>query len=242
LKTHALLLLALSACSGGGGNPTTLLPSASTTTTSITDTTITESANRRIPQPTQTSGFEPVRSSYVLLQSVGGGSRTAGAFADPPQSGWALAFASNGNFLRALRRRERLPVLTTYELDVLTTTPNLQLYPTTPIAPNVPFEREGWILTGGRYDISGRGLAFTSPWAVHLKSVQAFPKGATISGADLPTPFFAWDNSNGSLLGEFLDQGNPNFTLTASVDSTVVFAAQGWPQSHCGNCWMVLQH
>jgi hypothetical protein len=95
----------------------------------------------------------------VLLEVVGGGPRTQGAIASPPHDGYALAFDPEGDLVRALRGRGRFPANASYELDVLTTQPNLVQYPLAPYEPNVPFEKRGWILLGGRFDLSGQGVA-----------------------------------------------------------------------------------
>jgi hypothetical protein len=236
MKPQALLLLALTACGGGGGSALTPAPGTG-------DTALTAQGAARAPQPTPTPGFfAPVLPSYILLEVVGGGARPQSGFASPPRDGYALAFDANGGLVRALRGPGRFPADAAYELDVLTTQPNLVQYPLTPYEPNVPFEKQGWILLGGRFDLTGQGVAFTNPWALRLKSVEQLPQGATIDAGSVPTPFLAWNTSTGALLGDFFDQTFPGLTFTATVPSTVMFTASGWPQSHCGNCWMILEH
>jgi hypothetical protein len=235
VRSQALVLLALTACGGGG------VSSVPSTPTVNTDSVLRDAASA-MPLPTQTPGFQPIAQSYVSLLVFGGGVRGSGAVANPPQNGYALAFAANGDFLRALRGPERLPMLTAYELDVRTAPPDLTLFPLTPYVATIPFERQGWILSGGKFEIAPSET--TNPWAVHLKSIRPLPLGATISGQDVPppSPFLAWDANTGQLLGLFFDQGGLDFVYTAPVNATVVFSSAGWPQSHCGNCWMILQH
>jgi hypothetical protein len=151
----------------------------------------------------------------------------------------ALAFSANGDFLRALKRAERLPPRTAYELDVLTSpAPGGTGRPP---GARLNVEEAGWTLLGGPQSL-GNGQ-FASPYAVVLASVaQLAPQTITFGSGVLPS-FFVWDDRSGALLGAFNAPGRfPGSTFVIPAPATQMVTTQGWPESHCGNCWLVLQH
>jgi hypothetical protein len=189
--------------------------------------------------PSPSPGFTAIAASYVLLEPVAGRAIQTRVAAAPPPNGWALAFTANGDFLLALKRAEPLPERTAYELDVLAV-PAPGGTRGTPSAEHIEIGLNGWTLSGGPQPLGG---GFTAqPYAVRLASVAQLAPGATIPFATSPS-FFAW-NSSGALLGSFNAPGRlpGQYTVPTGSPVTVMDTTASWPESHCGNCWLVLQH
>lgn len=222
--------LIFAACGGGGSSqpPRSALPNA-------------EVRAQLAATPAATPGFTPIAAAYVLLEPVSGGPRSPGRLAAPPKNGFALVFAAQGNFLRALTEPTRLPPDTAYELDVLTTTAPGGTGGPSRGAAQTKIEEAGWTLVGGPQPLGG---GFTAqPFAVHLASVAELQPRATIPFLATTPSFFVW-NSSGMLLGAFNAPGRfPGaFTVPEGSPVTVMDTTASWPESHCGNCWLVLQH
>ena len=223
-------VLGLTACGGGGSSG---VSGTGSSTVPNSDARVTLAAS-----PVPTPGFAPVAAAYVLLQPVSGRAVHGETQATPPKAGWALTFDEHGDFLGALRYPGSVPVHTAYELDVLAV-PAPGGTAGTP--EHFEIAQVGWTLSGGPQPL---GQGFTAqPYAVHLASVAQLAPGAAIPFVPSSPSFFAW-NSSGALLGAFNAPGRSpgQYTVPTGSPITVVDTTASWPESHCGNCWLVLQH
>jgi hypothetical protein len=226
-------VLGFSACAG----------TASTGTAGTGSPTVPQSDARvtlAAPTPAPTPGFTALATSYVLLEPVGGRAVRTRVEAAPPPQGWALAFNENGDFLGALKSAELLPERTSFELDVLAVPAPGGTNGTASDSHAIDIAQSGWTLSGGPQPLGG---GFTAqPYAVRLASVAQLAPGATVPFATSPS-FFVW-NGSGTLLGAFDAPGRlpGQYTVPAGSPVTVVDTTTSWPESHCGNCWLVLQH
>jgi hypothetical protein len=224
-------VLGFTACGGAG----------STAAAGSGSPTVPNSAAREslVATPSPTPGFTAIAASYVLLEPVAGRAIQTRVPAAPPPNGWALAFTANGDFLLALKRAEPLPDGTAFELDVLAV-PAPGGTGGTPSAEHIEIGRNGWTLSGGPQPLGG---GFTAqPYGVRLASVAQLASGATIPFATSPS-FFVWNNLGG-LVGTFNAPARlpGQYTVPTGSPVTVMDTTASWPESHCGNCWLVLQH
>ncbi|HTJ26323.1 MAG TPA: hypothetical protein VMA36_09160 [Candidatus Limnocylindria bacterium] len=220
------LVLALTACGGAG--------SSATPTSPVAPQTVGVLADRSAPSPHASCppselGFPPAGAPTcpeLVLKIVGGRTLTASdTRADGPDGSIALLFDANGNFLNAQQRGTPLRKHPTYELDVLDSA-NARAVAT-----------DEWTLVH-------QDTPSLAPFAVHLATVKQL-SGNHVTVAASVLSYLVTDRA-GNAVGTVVDtMGLPvDFTVPAEtpLPLTLLTFTTGVPESHCGNCWVTLQH
>jgi hypothetical protein len=215
-------VFALSACSGTGS--TMLSPPAAPAAPQPAG-----SLSTLASCPPTTPGFHQAASQTcpdVVLRIVSGRTLTASDTQANVRTGTvALLFDADGNFLYAEQQVAALRLQPRYELDVLDTADvdNIAKYQ--------------WTL----YHQATPPLA---PFAVHLASVQQL-SGDQVSLPGSVSSYLVADGAGNTLATVTDTMGFPvNFLVPAGRPHplTLLTFTTSVPQSHCGNCWVTLQH
>lgn len=229
-----VVLAFASACGGGndaGAMPAT--PAQAVAPQSLTTSSLQAPAGCTVTSP-------PSSCPAVVLQIVGG--RTIDGDdrkADEPRTAFALFYDAGGNFLYSTEQRGVIRSGAAFEIDVRTN----------PAVSTATFSRDFWTVSGGRQVLSGTppNLIYAFPFPLQITGVQE------VAGTTIPAPA-SWKaalvaDGNGRVLFVAQNHGLPPpygpfpYTIPPGTPRPVTMVlTAGYPESHCGNCWLVFPH